>query len=248
MDLKDSWILNKFIAHRGFHNKENPENTLGAFQRAIENNFAIECDVRILKDDTLILIHDDNISRVTEKDGYVSTLSYEDIKKLKVKSSKFSIPTIDELLKLVDGKVPIMFDIKDINTKHIGKLEKILCEKLAKYKGEFAIASSNPYVLMWFKTNHPEMLRGIISSFYRNEEEGKQFVKNVIVRSILKRMVLNKKAEPNFVAYFKNNLPNRFVKRAKLPVIAWTIQSQEEYLKVLKYSDNIIFENFQPKI
>ena len=63
-------------------------------------------------------------------------------------------------------------------------------------------------------------------------------------------MVLNKKvACPDFIAYEANSLPNRFVKKYKqLPLIAWTVKSQEEYLKVVKYCDNVIFENFEPKI
>jgi len=65
----------------------------------------------------------------------------------------------------------------------------------------------------------------------------------------LKKEKLNKKIEPDFIAYRWNNLPNRFVKKNKnIPVIAWTIRSQEEYLKIVKYADNIIFEGFEPQI
>ena len=109
--------------------------------------------------------------------------------------------------------------------------------------------SSNPYVILWFKNNKPEIIRGLTSSFYRNDEEGKQFVKSFIVRALLKRMVLNKKIKPDFVSYHWGNLPNRFVNKWKnLPILAWTVRNQDEYMQVIKYADNIVFEDFKPKI
>lgn len=248
MELNDSWIVNQFVAHRGFHNNENPENTLGAFELAIQNNFAIECDVRIIEDDTLVLIHDSTLSRLTKHDGYVASLKKQDLKKFKILDSEFCIPTVDELLALVNGQVPILFDIKDFQQKSDRKLERLLSEKLENYKGEFAVSSSNPYALLWFKENKPEFLRGYISSFYRNEEEGKQFVKNGFVRMLLKHLVFNKKIKSNFVMYCKDNLPNRFVKKAKVPILGWTVRNKQELENTLKYADNIIFENFEPKI
>ncbi|MBR1925243.1 MAG: glycerophosphodiester phosphodiesterase [Clostridia bacterium] len=248
-NIKDSFLVNQFIAHKGLHNSEFPENTLGAFGEAIKHNYAIEFDVQMLFDGTLVVFHDSAISEATGKDAYLSKMTYEEIKPLKIRKSKFGIPTFKEALKFIDGKVPILIDIKDLSVKNVGKLEKKLCEELEGYKGEFAVASSNPYVVLWFKNNKPEFVRGIFSSFYSNDDEGKAYVKSPIVRALLKRMVLNKKIKPDFIGYHHNNLPNRFVKKYKnLPILAWTVRSQEEYLQVVKYADNIIFENFLPKI
>ena len=62
-------------------------------------------------------------------------------------------------------------------------------------------------------------------------------------------MLLNKKCEPMFISYDYRNLPNRFVKKYKhLPLIAWTIRNQQDYEKIVGNCDNIIFENFIPKI
>ena len=63
-------------------------------------------------------------------------------------------------------------------------------------------------------------------------------------------MLLNKKvSKPDFISYDAKNLPNRFVaKYKKLPLLAWTVKSQSEYLEVVKHCDNVIFENFEPKI
>ena len=94
MVVKDSWLVNQFIAHKGFHDKENPENTLGAFQRAIDYNYAIECDVRMLKDGTLVLFHYKCLSQLTGVDGYIENLTWEELSKLKVNNSKYGIPSV----------------------------------------------------------------------------------------------------------------------------------------------------------
>ncbi len=248
-NIRDSWLVNQFIAHKGLHDKTHPENTLGAFSEAIKNNYAIEFDVQMLGDGTLVICHDNKVSELTGKDCYLSKMTYDDIKDLKVNKSQYGIPTFEEALKCIDGQVPILIDIKNTSPKKIGKMENKICEYLKDYKGLFAITSSNPYVILWFKNNKPEYIRGITSSFYRNDMEGRQYTRSFIVRFVLKRMLLNKKIKPDFISYHFNNLPNRFVSKYKnLPILAWTITNQDEYMQIVKHADNIIFENFKPKI
>ena len=63
-------------------------------------------------------------------------------------------------------------------------------------------------------------------------------------------MKLNKRvSEPHFINYEASALPNKYVKKYKdLPLLAWVVRSKEEYLKVVKFCDNIVFENFDPEI
>lgn len=235
-----NFLIDKYIAHRGFHNAENPENTLGAFQRAIDNNYAIELDVQLLKDGTIVVVHDNKLSRLCGEDKYVSNCDYEEIKNLKVLNSSFTIPTFKEVLDLVDGKTPLLIEIK--NTLKVGELESKTFELLKNYNGEYAIQSFNPYSLAWFKDNAPNVLRGQLSSFFKGENLS--FIKKLL----LKKLKLNKISNPNFISYNAENLPNKYCKRCNLPVLAWTVRSQEQYLDVIKYCDNIIFENFVPVI
>lgn len=248
-NIRDSWLVNQFIAHRGFYDENNPENTLGAFEQAIKNNFAIELDVRMLADETLVVFHDDSTSRLTEKDCYLSKLNYDELKQLKIKHTKFGIPTFKEALDFINGQVPVLIEIKNFSVKKIGKMEQKICDVLKDYKGEYAICSGNPYVVLWFKNNKPKIIRGIISSFYRNDDEGRQNTNSFFVRFVLKRMLMNKKIKPDFISYHCDNLPNKYVKKYKdLPILSWPVRSQEKYLEIIKYTDNIIFEHFKPKI
>ena len=122
--------------------------------------------------------------------------------------------------------------------------EQKVIEIIDGYKGEVAIASFNPMVLAYFKQHAPNILRGQLAGYLKNIKM------KFVTRWALKRMILAKKvACADFIMYEAKTLPNRFVKRfKKLPLLAWTIKSQEEYIKVVKYCDNVIFEGFEPKI
>ncbi|MGN1223041.1 MAG: glycerophosphodiester phosphodiesterase family protein [Christensenellales bacterium] len=235
-----NFLIDKYIAHRGFHNEENPENTLGAFKRAIDHGYGIELDLQLLKDGTVVVIHDNKLSRLCGVDKYLSNSTYEQIKDLHILNSNYTIPTFQEVLNFVNGQVPLLIEIK--NTLKVGELESKTYDILKNYDGDYAIQSFNPYTLEWFKINAPNVLRGQLSSYFKNEKLN--FVKKIL----LKKLKLNKISSPNFISYHAEDLPNKYCKKTNLPILAWTIRSQEEYLKIIKYVDNIIFENFEPKI
>lgn len=240
-DLFSTWIVNTYIAHRGLHNEEAPENSLKAFQNAIDKHYAIELDVNLIADNTVVVFHDTKLSRMTGKDKYIQNLTEEDLINTNLLNSNEKIPTLKQVLDLVNGQVPLLIEIKS-GTK-VGALEKETYELLKDYKGEIAIMSFNPYSLKWFKTHAPQIVRGQLSSYFKGEKLS--FFK----KSMLKRLHINRISDPNFIAYDCKNLPNRFVKKyEKLPLLAWTVESQEEYLRVVKYCDNIIFQNFIPTI
>lgn len=242
MDLFNSWLVQSPIAHRGLHDKNHPENSISAFSKAIDEGYPIELDVQIISDGTIIVFHDESLSRLTDNDGYIKFLTKSDLDILTLKDSKEKIPTFEEVLKFVDGRVPLLIEIK--NSNKVGELEKGVIELLKNYKGQYAVQSFNPYVLEYFYKHAPEILRGQLAG-YLNENK-LSFIK----KYALKRMLLNKKiSHPDFISYEAKHLPNRFVRKYKnLPLLAWTVQSQVEYLRVVKYCDNVIFENFEPLI
>ena len=159
-----------------------------------------------------------------------------------LKDSKEKIPTFEDVLSVVAGKVPLLIEIK--NEGKVGDLEKKVLEMLKNYKGEYAICSFNPYVLEYFYKHAPEIPRGQIAGFFKGEKLS--FFK----KHALKTMMLNKKiSRPHFISYEARRLPNRFIRKYKtLPLLAWTVRSESEYLKVVKYCDNVIFEGFEPTI
>jgi len=242
VNIFEKWIIKDFIAHRGLHTDKEPENSIGAFLNAIKKGYPIELDVRIIDDGTLIVFHDAKLGRMTGDDGYACNLKRDDLKDLRLNKTEYTIPTLEEALAAIDGKVPVVIEIK--NECKAGPLEKKLLEILKEYSGEYAVQSFNPYSLEFFRVFAPHIMRGQLSCSFKGEKLAwyKKF--------FLKRMFMNKTTKPDFIAYKFSDLPNRFVKKYQdkgLPLLAWTIRSDADYELVKQYCDNIIFEGFEPQ-
>ncbi len=239
MDLKKSWLFSRPIAHRGLHGEGAPENSIIAFERAIKHGFPIELDVRPIDDGTLVVFHDDSLKRMTDCDGYVSTLSLNSLSEIKLNGSDEKIPTFERVLELVNGKTPILIEVKNEGT--VGALERNLWDMLSSYKGEFALQSFNPYSMEFFKKRAPHVARGQLAKWFTKDEL--PFFK----RYFLSRLKLNGVSSPDFISYCGDDLPNKHVNRAKLPTLAWTAKNQEQFDEFKSKSSNVIFEGFIPK-
>ena len=104
-------------AHRGAH-LDVPENSLLAIKEAIDLGIDIaEVDVRFTKDKHLVIMHDKTINRTTNGNGKVSDLTFEEIRKYRLKQkdslTNEIIPTLEEVLLAAKGKILIDLDIKD---------------------------------------------------------------------------------------------------------------------------------------
>jgi glycerophosphoryl diester phosphodiesterase len=68
------------IAHRG-GSKERPENTLEAFQAAVDLGYRyLETDAQLTRDGVLVAFHDESLDRVTDASGPVSALSLAEVR------------------------------------------------------------------------------------------------------------------------------------------------------------------------
>ena len=229
----------KYIAHRGLHGNGIIENTLEAFENAIKNNYAIELDVQLTKDNKIVVFHDNNVKRITGHDLYVKDITLEKLKKLKIKESISVIPTLDEVLNLINGKVPLLIEIK--NEGKVGSLERKLLEELNKYKGQFMLESFNPFVVRYFKKNSKCLCGLLISKKYTS-------LKGKILSLFNNFLISTNMLKYDFIAYnFKDldkNTGNK-IKSKKIPLLLWTIDNIEDAKKALKIGDGIIFENIE---
>ena len=239
-DIWNSFLTNKMFAHRGLWDKDAPENSLAAFQKAIDMGYAIELDINPIDDGTPVVFHDSKMSRMTGKDRYIQNISREEFENTTLLDTEQKIPTLEDVLKLVKGKVPLLIEIK--NQDKVGDLEKRVLDQLKNYKGEYAIQSFNPYTLKWFYEHAPKIWRGQLSSFFKGAKLS--FIK----KFALKRLGLKKITHQDFVSYDIKNIPNRWTRKLEIPLLTWTIKKQDDYIKALQYADNVIFEGFEPKI
>lgn len=108
------------MAHRGTSD-ELPENTLAAFQRALEQGADVfETDIRFTRDDEIILMHDATVDRTTNGTGSVANMTLREIKKLNAQHSALSggeresIPTLAEFLSFTAAQaIPVALELKD---------------------------------------------------------------------------------------------------------------------------------------
>lgn len=240
MDLFESWLVTTPICKHGLTSDNAPEYSKTAITNAIKNNYAILVSVQSLKDENIVFFGDKTLARLTKQNGYISTLTLDEVKAFSLTNNE-KILTLEETLKLVNGKAPILFNI--IGFELSKKFESNLLKALKEYPGEYAIMSNNPDTLIWFKDNAPEIIRGVKSGSYKAKKIGSFKTRK------LKKLKFNKLFEPDFICYECKNLPNRFVnKNITLPIIAYNVKSEEEYLKLVGHSDNIVFNGFVPTI
>lgn len=213
------FLKRSVIAHRGLHNSQIPENTLPAFVKCVDKNYIIELDIHILSDNTIVVYHDHNLKKLTGVNKVIETLTYAQLSSIKI-DKKYTIPTLKQVMHIVDGKVPILIEIKDVDNK--SKFEEELVKILDNYKGEFAIQSTNPFVIDWFYKNRKDYVIGLIVFNDLNYKLVKKYVKKI-----------------DFISVYKKQLPFKINKL----VLGWTIRKQSEYEKYKYLCDNLICEN-----
>lgn len=232
-------------AHRGlFDNKsDSPENSLNAFRKAVENGYGIEFDVQLSKDKIPVVFHDLSLKRVCGIEGNVCDYTLEELQKMRLKESDQTIPTLEQVLEVVDGKVPLIIEYKmDI-------VDTLVCELsdaiLQNYKGAYCIESFHPWAVKWYKENRPHILRGQLSEDYSTKPEKYQGFQFWVMRNLLTNFL----TRPDFIAY---NHEHSYVlsrkicsKMGALPV-AWTIKSQEAYENAKQQYQLFIFDSCIP--
>ena len=170
------WMMNTsmgtplIMAHRGY-SQAAPENTLPAFEKAIDSGFtAAELDVQMTKDGEIVLLHDSNLKRTTGLNLNIWDVTYDEIKNLdngSFFSSEYAgtkIPTLDQVLKLCKDKLYLNIEIK--RTGHDdGIVERVI--KVIEdndYFDNCDITSQNYATLEEVRAINPDILTAYTSS------------------------------------------------------------------------------------
>ncbi len=233
------------FAHRGLHSDTVPENSMEAFALATKAGYGIELDVRVSSDGELMVFHDETLDRMTAESGKFEERTAEELKKIKLRDTENTIPSFSEVLELVDGKVPLLVEIKEFNGSY--KATEKTAEILKEYKGPFIVESFNPLALGKLKKLAPEFMRGFLSQDFSDNKQLKS-----IKYLILKNMLFNFICRPDFIAYRHSDYNVRalkFIKKhyKKTPLIAWTVESAEDDALALKNGfSGIIFQYYEP--
>lgn len=235
-----------YYAHRGLHDNESPapENSLAAFRKAVKSGYGMELDVQLTKDKVPVVFHDFTLERACGKPGKVYEYTYEELREFSLFNSEEKIPRLEEVLKTVSGKVPLIVEIK------LEWMDLTVCtivdRLLREYKGLYCVESFNPMVLVWYRRYHNDVLRGQLSDGFlkRGELKGPLYF-------LLQNLLLNWMTRPDFIAYnhkYADNVSRRLCRNLyKNMAVAWTIKSQKELEDAKKEFDLFIFDSFIPK-
>ena len=248
-----SFLTERPFAHRGFHSRSLkvsetiPENSLEAFRLAIEKNYSIEMDIHFTKDFKIIVFHDFFLGRLTTKTGFVFNKKLSFIKKAKLSNNE-KVPTIEEVFNLVNGRVPILLEIKYSKyiKKNLNMFTRVLEEKLESYKGPVALMSFNSDLIKYIRKRNlfERVPLGLTTSFPKIESISSKLKNNKIENEIVANSL-------QFISQDWKGIKNIRVKRLKklnIAILSWTITSREIEESLKGLADNITFEHYEPDL
>ena len=235
------------IAHRGFFDNETeyPENSLPAFQRAVEAGYGIELDVQLTTDEKLVVFHDASLKRMCGIDRKVTECSYAELQQYTLANSSQKIPLLDEVLSVIDGRAPLIVEVKPEG--NCIRTAELLNARMTDYDGIYCIESFHPLVVTWYYRHQPEVIRGQLSSDFMKENEGL----NCLVRFLMSNLLLNFFTKPDFIAYnhkYSDQTSYRLCRKLyQVENAAWTIKSQADLERARENFQIFIFDSFIPK-
>jgi glycerophosphoryl diester phosphodiesterase len=203
--------------------------------------YGMEMDIQLTKDDKLVVFHDATLKRMCGVDGNVWDYTLEELQKFRLAKSQETIPSFDEVLKLVDGKVPLIIEYK--MDRPLTRVCELGNELLSSYQGIYCIESFHPFALMWYKKHRPEVKRGQLSGNLAKETKNP---KNKVIYTLVTFLLTNILTKPDFIAYdhrYVNNISRKVCKWLGALSVAYTIKSVERYEEVKKDFDLFIFDS-----
>ena len=230
-------------AHRGLYSKDQkiPENSIPAFAAARSENYGVELDIQLSRDDRIVVFHDDTLTRACNNSAFLNSMDYEELSKLQLFDTDYFIPLFTDVLDILDD-TPVIVELKAAGTNNIKLCEETL--KLMREKGKnWCIESFDPHIVAWFRKNAPDVLRGQLSCLPR--EYGKI---SKLTAFVLGNLFMNFLSRPHFIAYntSPHPLPVQLCRAMKPINVLWTVTPEDDISKFENENDVIIFEHYTP--
>jgi len=201
------------IAHRGLHSKNTKENTLPALILANKNSklSGVELDVRLTRDNEVVVIHDEDIERVTNGKGLVRDMSLDRLKRFNCGTilKRERISTLDEVLSKLGSSGLIIIEIKD-EYKNNDIISMKVLEIIKKYPG----------LNIWIKSFSKEIVEYL-----------KKYSKYPVGILINNNNIESLSIDVDFYSIsqkiINNDIAEKLLRKNK-PIMIWTINSKEE--------------------
>jgi glycerophosphoryl diester phosphodiesterase len=237
------------VAHRALHDRaaRRPENSPGAVLAAVAAGYAIEIDVQLSADGQAMVFHDEMLDRLTAQTGLLSQRSADDLGRIALRDCDDGIPTLPQVLRLVDGRAPLLIEIKDQTGTmgpDTGALEQATARALAGYDGPVAVMSFNPHSVAAMARLAPNVARGITTSAYDPDDWAPL---PAAICDHLRDIPDYDDAGASFISHEWRDLSRPRVadlRAAGAAVLCWTIRSAADEATARKIADNVTFEGY----
>ena len=251
MSSRPTWLTSQPIAHRGLHDRTRGivENSRAAALAAVEQGFAIECDVQVTADGEAMVFHDFDLDRLTSASGRVDATSAGDLTKLTLASGE-PVPTLRDFCETVAGRVPIVCEIKSRFDGDMRLAERV-ATLVSDYAGPICLESFDPRVMAHLR-HHRRRLRiphvplGMVAQARYDDPADEWAHLSAADRRALAQFLHFGETQPEFLSFGVGDLPHAVPLLCRsglgLPVTVWTIRSAEERGLALQWGDQIVFE------
>ena len=226
-------------AHRGLYGGSVPENSLSSFELAVKEGTGVELDVQLSKDGEVYVFHDENVIRMTGEDRLLREMTSDTVNSLRLSGTDLKIPKFTDVLKLIDGKVPVLVELKGES------LDTSLCDAVApillNYSGPYIVESFNPFLIRRIK----KLIKNVIAGqLYTNACRDRK--KRDPVSVAITAMAFNFISRPDFIAYNKEcrkSFPVLLTtKFFRAPAFVWTVNGNAELSEARSLGEHAIFE------
>ncbi len=226
------------FAHRGLHGEGVVENSRAAFAAAVAANHGIELDVQLAANGEPFVFHDATLDRLTAEHGKVSDLTGPQLAEIMLIGTDEPIPRLSEILALVDGRVPLLIEIKS-NATSVNMICLGVRRALEGYRGSAAVMSFDPRVGAWFAEHAERIPRGLVMTEVQAEKRTDR------IKAAAQVLLSLRAAKPDFIAYdiaFVTSAVPKALRAQGLPMLTWTVRTAADERTAFAYADEMIYE------
>ncbi len=244
-------FLGEPIAHRGMHDVANgvQEHSRASIEAAVRHGYGIELDLQMSSDGEAMVFHDYALDRLTPESGLIAMRTTAELREVKLKVGNEAILDLPELLQLVNGKVPLLIELKGQGGTlgpNVGRLENRVAELLANYRGDAVCMSFNPHSMAEMLKIAPDIPRGLTTG---NFSVGSWPMLPRRRAGELVSIPDFDRVGASFISHdhrFLDSAPVTALRERGVPILCWTITSAKQEIKARRLADNITFEGYIP--
>lgn len=242
-------FLTRPIAHRALHDRASgrPENSIEAVRAAVESGYGIEIDIQPSSDGVPMVVHDYDLSRLTGATGPVRARTARELGALTLVDGQTGIPTLEQVLEEVAGRVPLLIEIKDQDGamgRAVGPLERAVARVLAGYGGDAAVMSFNPHAVAELAEAAPDLPRGLTSCAFEADDWP---TLHAPVREVLRSIPDYDRVGACFISHRWTDLARPRVGELRAggaAILCWTVKSAGAERMARAVAQNITFEGY----